>query len=142
MYLHISKNGEIISSDKESWINIKWNFNSNFSSSEYKKSNDIQVFIDNNKLSSIITPAYFRGDIFWGATNDGVFLSDDFFTVAKKIKTVQVDMDISSYFINKGYAPQGKTLFSPINRLCSNCVYFLDNLINGTWGGGTIAIHR
>lgn len=135
MYLHISKNGEIISSDKESWINIKWIFNSNFSSSEYKKSNDIQVFIDNNKLSSIITPAYFRGDIFWGATNDGVFLSDDFFTVAKKIKTVQVDMDISSYFINKGYAPQGKTLFSPINRLCSNCVYFLDNLINGTWGG-------
>lgn len=79
--------------------------------------------MDNGKLYEIALPAYYRGDIYYAKTEDGLTLSDDLFQLAQKIGRLSTDEEMTAFFYKKGYVPVDRTLFKEIDRLCPNCTY-------------------
>lgn len=121
MYIIIDKDAKIIEQNKDSWIDIEWITDCEDWYSYRGESNKVKIYINNDCLSQISLPAYYRGEIYYAKTETGFIVSDDIFWVASQLRCIYIDSKLSRYFQKKGYLPQGVTLFRNINRFTSNC---------------------
>lgn len=129
MEVNLFNDGTIQIISMESWMKIRWDSRDEFKNliDGENMVDEVTISIHNEKLSYIVLPAYFGGDLYLSQRNDHYVICDCFYRACQVVGQVEIDNTTANFFKKKGYCPIGKTLFKEITRLKSNSVYVIEN---------------
>ena len=84
--------------------------------------------IDFQDGSKLVYPSLSGGyDLYYAFYNNQICYDTDFFNLAKKVGEISFDKKQISFFLDKGYLEQGKTLFSQIFRVELGCGLYIES---------------